>query len=154
MGRTNDDLCPVTALLSYFIHRGDTPGPLIKWENHTPLSKSKFVDHVRHALLAANVPAHLYTGHSFHIGASTTAASAGIEDSTIQTLGHWRSSAYLLYIRLNPLISQNYPPPWHSALFNCHRHLFVCINYYYVTLIPINLQPNCNSLLVWVQVVI
>ena len=28
MGRTNDDLCPVTALLPYLIHCGDAPGPL------------------------------------------------------------------------------------------------------------------------------
>ena len=66
MGRTNDDLCPVTALLPYLIHPGDAPGPLFQWDNHT-LSKSKFVNHIHPALLAANVPAHLYTGHSFHI---------------------------------------------------------------------------------------
>jgi len=65
-------------------------------------SKSKFVEEVRQGLLSANLPAHLYAGHSFHIGAATTAASAGIEDSTIQTLGRWHSSSYLLYIRLNP----------------------------------------------------
>ena len=102
IGRTNDDLCPVTALLSYLIHHGDASGTLFQLDNHTPLSKPKFVDHVHHALLADNVPAHLYTGHSFHIGAATTAASAGTEDSTIQTLGCWKNSAYLLYIRLNP----------------------------------------------------
>ena len=123
MGRTNDNLCTVTALLSYLIHHGDAPGPLFQWDNHTPLSKSKFVDHVHHALLAANVPAHLNAGHSSCIGAATTAASAGIEDSTIQTLGCWKSSSYLLYISWAPLIWQMYPPPWHSALFNCHRHL-------------------------------
>ena len=74
MGRTNDDLCPVTALLSYLSHHGNVPGPLFHWDNHTPLLKQKFVEHVRRALLAANVPAHLYTGHSFRIGAATTAA--------------------------------------------------------------------------------
>ena len=72
MGRTNDDLCPVTALLPYVIHHGDAPGPLFQLDNHTPLSKSKFVNHVHPALLAANVPAHLYTGHSFCIKAATT----------------------------------------------------------------------------------
>ena len=77
MGRTNDNLCPVTALLSYLIHHGDAPGPLFQWDNHTPLSKSKFVDHVHLALLAANIPAHLNAGHSSRIGAVTTAASAG-----------------------------------------------------------------------------
>ena len=88
MRRTNDNLCPVTALLSYLFHRGDAPGPLFQWDDHTPLSKSKFGDHVCRALLAPNIPAHLYTGHSFHIGAVTIAASAGIKDSTVQTLGH------------------------------------------------------------------
>jgi len=102
IGRTNDDLCPISALLSYLSHRGNTPGPLFQWDNQMPLSKSKFVEHVHQALVAANIPAHLFTGHSFRIGAATTAASAGIEDSTIQTLGRWKSSAYLSYIRLNP----------------------------------------------------
>ena len=87
MGRTNDDLYPVTVLLSYLLHRGNVPGLLFHWDNHTPISKQKFVEHVSRALLAANIPAHLYTGHRFRIGPATTAASAGIEDSTIQTLG-------------------------------------------------------------------
>ena len=78
MGRTNDDLCPVTALPSYLIHRGDAPGHLFQFDNHTPLSKSKFVNHVHPALLAANVPAHLYTGHSFRIEAATTAVAASM----------------------------------------------------------------------------
>ena len=102
IGKTNNDLYPVTALLSYLARRGNTPGQLFQWDNHTHLSKSKFVEHVRQALLRANIPAHLYTGHSFRIGAATTAKLAGIQDSTIQTLGRWKSSAYLLYIQLNP----------------------------------------------------
>ena len=100
LGRTDNCLCPVSALLSYLAILGNSPGPLFHWQNKTPLSKPKFVEHVRQALLSANLPAHLYAGHSFRIGAATTAAAAGIEDSTIQTLGRWKSSSYLLYIRL------------------------------------------------------
>ena len=102
LGRTDNCLCPVSALLSYLALRENFSGPLFHWQNKTPLSKPKFVEDVRKALLSANLPAHLYAGHSFCIGAATTAAAAGIEDSTIQTLGRWKSSSYLLHIRLNP----------------------------------------------------
>ena len=40
-----------------------------------------------------------YAGHSFWIGAATTAAEKGIEDSVIKMLGRWESSAYQLYVR-------------------------------------------------------
>ena len=97
-GRTDDDLCPVSALLTYLERRGSTPGALFQWDNRIPLSKTKFVDATRQALSAANLPAKDYAGHSFRLGAATTAATAGLEDSTIQTLGRWKSTSYQLYI--------------------------------------------------------
>ena len=43
-----------------------------------------------------------YHGHSFRIGAATSAAAAGIPDHAIKMLGRWDSSAYLLYVRTPP----------------------------------------------------
>ncbi len=55
---------------------------------------------VRQALQQAGVDHSKYNGHSFRIGAATTAAAKGIEDSLIQTLGRWESLAYLQYVQI------------------------------------------------------
>ena len=47
---------------------------------------------VRSALQAASVEATGYAGHSFRIGAATTAALCGVQGSLIKTLGRWESS--------------------------------------------------------------
>ena len=88
IGKTNDDLCPVAALLAYLKIRGSQPGPLFLWQSGTTLTKNKFVEEIRIAL-ADQLPPKDFAGHSFRIGAATTAASAGLPDSTIQKLGPW-----------------------------------------------------------------
>ena len=63
------------------------------------LTRLRFVEAIRAALSAAGVDESKYNGHSFRIGAATTAAAKGFEDLAIKTLGRWRSVAYLDYIR-------------------------------------------------------
>lgn len=102
LGRTGHDLCPVAAVLDYLGSRGSDSGPLFRWSDGRPLTRTRFVEEVRIALQRANLPAKNFAGHSFRIGAATTAAAAGVEDSTIQALGRWKSSAFLRYIRASP----------------------------------------------------
>lgn len=83
IGQTNNNLCPVSTLLSYLSHWGNSTGPLLCWHNRTPLFKTKFVNHTRLTPLRANLPIGKYAGHSFQIGIAITATSAGIEDPTI-----------------------------------------------------------------------
>ena len=65
---------------------------------------ARFVESTRTALTQAGYRAKDYAGHSFRIGAATTAAQRGIQDSLIKTLGRWESSTR--YIRMPPLVLQ------------------------------------------------
>ena len=102
MGTTGGTLCPVAALLTYMVTRGSEPGPLFTWENGRYLTRERFVAGVRAALSSAGYPAKDFAGHSFRIGAATTASQRGVQDSLIRTLGRWQSSAYTRYIRTAP----------------------------------------------------
>ena len=100
LGRSGTDICPVVALLNYLIIRGMAPGPLFLCRNGSYLTRQVFMRTVRQALEVAGVDQSLYSGHSFRIGAATTAAARGIEDFVIKTLGRWHSTAYLQYVRI------------------------------------------------------
>ena len=99
LGRTDDDLCPVTAILRYMACRGALAGPFFTFEDGRFLTRDRFVTAVRTALTAVGVESNRYAAHSFRIGAATTAARQGLQDSLIKTLGRRESTAYTLYIR-------------------------------------------------------
>ena len=100
IGKTNSDLCPVAAVLSYLLMRGKTRGPLFQFADGRFLTRQRFVAAVRDAMGKAGVECSRYCGHSFRIGAATTAAARGMEDSIIKTLGRWKSLAYLEYVKI------------------------------------------------------
>ena len=99
LGRTRADLCPVSALLAYIAVRPAVCGPLFVFGDGSFLSRDKLVTSVRTTLQQAGMSAQSYTRHSFRIGAATTAAQVGLEDSVIKMLGRWESTAYQLYVR-------------------------------------------------------
>ena len=59
----------------------------------------KFVEVLMDALGELGLTKELFAGHSLRIGATTAAAQAELEDSTIMMLGRWNSAAFLRYIR-------------------------------------------------------
>ena len=102
LGATGKDLCPVIAILNYLAVRPPGPGPLLIWQDSLPLLRDQFVWRVKESLRSAGLNHSLYSGHSFRIGAATSAAAAGVPTHLIQTMGRWSSDAYRTYIRSPP----------------------------------------------------
>ena len=102
LGSTGGDLCPVLAMLDYLARRGNYPGPVFMLADQQPLRRHRFVQEVQQALSTAGVQGTLFNGHSFRIGAATSANAAGVPETTIKLLGRWSSSAYQQYIRPSP----------------------------------------------------
>ena len=100
LGKTEAPICPVKALVKYIGIRNPGPGPLFVRNNGAPLTRSYLVENLQAALRREGLDDSQYNGHSFRIGAATTAAQQGVEDALIQTLGRWRSDAYKLYIKI------------------------------------------------------
>ena len=100
LGRTDTPLCQVSALFSYLVVRGKgEEGPLFQLQGIQPLTCPRLVACQRKALSLAGLDPGQYAGHSFRIGAATTAA-CGVPVDVIKILGRWKSEAYQHYVRL------------------------------------------------------
>ena len=63
------------------------------------LAVGSFLDYVL-CSKKVGLKAELFAGHSFHIGAATTVASAGLPGGLIQAMRHWNSVCYKHYVRI------------------------------------------------------
>ena len=100
LGDTGEHLCPVQALIQFLAFCLLGVGPLFRFQSGAPLTRSALVSHLQSALRHIGIDSSPFTGHSFRIGTATTAAARGLEDSLIQSLGRWKSAAYLAYIKI------------------------------------------------------
>ena len=76
-------MCPVKALLPYLVLWGSSPGPLFLFRDGSTLSWESLVSVVHSALSSHGLYVSRFNGHSFRIGAATTAAACSMEDSLI-----------------------------------------------------------------------
>ena len=102
LGATGADICPVAAILSYMVHCA-----VMARGKHTlffcisdgrVLTRDRFVHELHLAISASGINAAAYAGHSFRIGAATTAAACGFPESLIKTLSHWESIVFFIYV--------------------------------------------------------
>lgn len=94
-------LCPVTAMFNYLSVSKHRSGPLFQFPCGTPVSYYYFSSSLKSLLLFIGLNPDVYKGHSFRIGAATSAAAKGISSSVIQSMGRWKSNAVKNYIRMN-----------------------------------------------------
>ena len=93
-------MCPVSALLNYLKLAGHNSGPLFQFQEGIPITAYYFNQHLKLLLQAVGLSSDYYKGHSFRIGAATSAATRGVPLSVIQHMGRWKSNAFQHYIRL------------------------------------------------------
>ena len=71
LGRTDNVLRPVTAVLAYLAIRPQIPGPLFVFENGSYLTRECLVTHLQLGLRRTGLEADRFSGHSIKIGADT-----------------------------------------------------------------------------------
>ncbi|XP_048257523.1 uncharacterized protein LOC124136362, partial [Haliotis rufescens] len=100
---TGNCVCPVASMQAYLVqrhryavHKAD---PLFVTVDGKVLFRTYFIVQLKKLLRLCGYDDNAYQGHSFRIGAATSAASAKVPDHLIQVLGRWSSSCYTRYIR-------------------------------------------------------
>lgn len=93
-----DKYLTVRTCASNFRNTGRTD-PLFVLQTGLPLNRKTFLQLFQDTLSAAGIQQEHYTGHSFRIGAATSAAASKIEDHLIKTMGRWTSDSYCRYIQ-------------------------------------------------------
>ena len=87
----------VSAMRSYFLAACPS-GPLFSFQSGRYLTRSVVVHLLRDAAQCAGLPYKSLKGHSFRIGAASTATATGLPIWLIKVLGRWSSDCYQLYI--------------------------------------------------------
>ena len=102
LGRTDQDVSPVRAIVAYLAARGSKPGLLFILPDKRWLTCTIFSSAIDKILSEMHMDKGSYNMHSFQIGAATSAIKAGISDVQVKMLGRWKSDAYQCYVRTPP----------------------------------------------------
>ena len=79
----HNSCCPVRFLLHYLSLRGNRPGTLFLNSDNSPVSRTIFAELLSLSLKACVLDSTRYKGHSFRIGAASSAAERGMSDAQI-----------------------------------------------------------------------
>jgi hypothetical protein len=102
--KSNKSVCPVRAMCEYLEMRqkvkyGDELSALFIDHLGKPLSRTVFLGKLKDLLDTMGLCDGNFNGHSFRIGAATSAERGQVPDHMIKTLGRWSSDCYTRYVR-------------------------------------------------------
>ena len=111
IGRANSHLCPLSAMLAYLESHTPFPttGPLFTFQSGSFLTRGRLTSEARCLLSKGGLNSSEFAGHSFRIGAATTAASANLPPWLIKVLGRWSSDCFERYIKTPPSVLAQVP---------------------------------------------
>ncbi|XP_053390619.1 uncharacterized protein LOC128553483 [Mercenaria mercenaria] len=92
--------CPVAALKEYLHLRRASSGPVFGFMDGTAVSRTFFSTQLKLSLNWAGLAHARYKGHSFRIGAASSAAQQSFSEETIKLMGRWSPDAFKKYIRI------------------------------------------------------
>lgn len=94
--------CPVAAMKQWLRCRGrrDKNGCLFKLSSGKLMTRPLLQKWMRAGLDLAGYKGEEHSTHSMRAGGAESLAATGFDASTIQVLGRWASSAFLLYLKL------------------------------------------------------
>ncbi len=99
IGKTDNEVCAVQAVQRYLLISPYQEGPFFRYKTGSPLSRTSFTQDIRALLSKSGLSSSEFAGHSFRIGAATSAAAAQMPSWLIKTLGRWTSDCYERYVR-------------------------------------------------------
>ena len=105
---SNSLICPVKALAAFVEIRpanAKSARPLFCHFDGSPLTRYQVHAVLKKALAFARLDGGRISGHSFRIGAASSAYQMGVQAADIRTMGRWRSDAFSSYIRPVPVCS-------------------------------------------------
>ena len=126
IGRANSNLCPISAMVAYLESRIPFPGPLFTFQSGSLLTRGRFTSETRLLLSKGGLDSSEFAGHSFRIGAATTAASANLPPWLIKVLGRWSSDCFERYIKTPPSFLAQVPQTL------CCNLIMLFLPHYYV----------------------
>lgn len=100
----NHPLCPTTAVINLLRVHGQiqTTTPLFSLGSlRSVLTHKAFISQLNSVLQLCGLDHTNFSGHSFRRGGASWAFEAGLPGEIIQSLGDWRSQAYLVYLQID-----------------------------------------------------